>query len=110
MSLHYILMSKIVINSIEFKIHPVYDLYAADENGNIILFIKRVPHKGNDNSLQLNVRKHKQNGCKCYYIHWFIWEYYNGLIPDSKVIDHINDIKDDNRLCNIQLMTPQQNS
>ena len=30
-------------------------------------------------------------------------------IPQNKVIDHINDNKKDNRLCNLQLMTEQEN-
>ena len=33
----------------------------------------------------------------------------NGIIPDGKVIDHVNNIKDDNRLSNIQLITQQEN-
>jgi len=33
-------MSKIVINNIEYKIHPVYDLYAASKNGKIIHVVK----------------------------------------------------------------------
>ena len=33
---------------------------------------------------------------------------FNGLIPDGKVIDHINDDKEDNRLCNLQIVTHQQ--
>ena len=56
------------------------------------------------------VRRHGQKGQKAYFVHRFIWECFNGLITDGKVIDHINDIKDDNRLCNLQMMTYQQNS
>ena len=51
------------------------------------------------------VRKHGQNGQKGYYVHRFVYECFNGLIPDGKVIDHVNNIKDDNRLCNLQLMS-----
>ena len=32
------------------------------------------------------------------------------MIPEGMVIDHINDDKHDNRLCNLQLMTTQQNN
>ena len=56
-----------------------------------------------------NVRKHGQNGQKGYIVHRFIWECFNGIIPDGKVIDHVNNIKDDNRLCNLQLMTRKEN-
>ena len=46
---------------------------------------------------------------KTYFIHRFVWECFNGDIPVGKVIDHMNDDKEDNRLCNLQLMTKQQN-
>ena len=46
---------------------------------------------------------------KTYQIHWFVWECFNGVIPEGKVIDHINNNKEDNRLSNLQLMTPKEN-
>ena len=46
---------------------------------------------------------------KKYYLHRFIWECYNGIIPPGLEIDHKNDIRDDNRLCNLQLVTPSEN-
>lgn len=46
---------------------------------------------------------------KRYYIHRFIWDCFNGFIPDGFVIDHCNDLKDDSRLCILQLMTQQEN-
>ena len=46
---------------------------------------------------------------KTTFVHRFIWECFNGLIPEGKVIDHINNDKKDNRLCNLQIMTQQQN-
>ena len=45
-----------------------------------------------------------------YKAHRFIWECFNGIIPDGKEIDHINNKRDDNRLCNLQLLTPKENS
>lgn len=105
-------MTTITINECIYKIHPIYDLYAGSEDGKIIYIIKRVPHKGNKiNSgyLRVCVRKHGQSGQKKFQVHRFIWECFNGLIPDEKEIDHINNIRDDNRLCNLQLLTHQQN-
>ena len=32
------------------------------------------------------------------------------MIPEGKQIDHSNDVKDDNRLCNLQLLTPSENT
>ena len=105
-------MSNIKINNCVYKVHPVYNLYASDENGNIIHVVKQVPCTGNKRKsgyLFHMVRKHGQNGQKGYYVHRFVYECFNGIIPDGKVIDHVNNIKDDNRLCNIQLMTQQEN-
>ena len=48
-------------------------------------------------------------GAKKYYIHRFVWECFHRLIPDGKVIDHINNNKEDNRLCNLQLITQVRN-
>ena len=86
-------MSNIEINNCVYKVHPVYNLYASDENGNMFCM----------------VRKHGQNGQKGYSVHRFVYECFNGIIPDGKVIDHVNNIKDDNRLCNLQLMSHQGN-
>ena len=57
-----------------------------------------------------SVRKHGQSGQKRYYVHRFVWECFNGVIPEGKVIDHINDVRHDNRLCNLQLLTPSENN
>ena len=104
-------MSNIEINNCVYKVHPVYNLYASDENGNIIHLVKQVPSIGRKHIsgyLVCTVRKHGQ---KNYLVHTcrFAYECFNGIIPDGKVIDHVNNIKDDNRLCNLQLMSHQEN-
>lgn len=43
-------------------------------------------------------------------VHRIIWISVNGIIPNGYVIDHINNNKKDNRIDNLQLLTPQQNS
>ena len=105
-------MSKIEINQCVYNVHPVYDLYASDENGNIIHIIKKVPTKGvkkHNGYMHCGVRKHAQPSYTTYNVHRFVWECFNGVIPEGKVIDHINDDKEDNRLSNLQLMTPKEN-
>ena len=104
-------MSKIEINKCVYNVHPVYDLYAADDQGNVINIIKKIPHKGIKNHigyLMVSVRKYggRQKACQ---VHRFVYECHNGIIPEDKVIDHINNNKEDNRLCNLQLITQQQN-
>ena len=105
-------MTTITINKCVYNIHPVYDLYAGSKDGNVINIIKRVSQKGrkiNCGYLLCTVRKYGQSGQKTYQVHRFIWECFNGIIPDGKVIDHINNNKDDNQLCNLQLITQQEN-
>lgn len=105
-------MSKNEINEYVYHIHPVYDLYAANENGCIINVIRRVPietTKNNRGYLLCGVRKHAQKGYETCLTHRFIWECFNGLITDNEVIDHINNVEDDNRLCNLQLVTQSEN-
>ncbi len=43
------------------------------------------------------------------YAHRLVWEAFNGKIPEGMEIDHINTIRDDNRLCNLRLVTPKEN-
>jgi hypothetical protein len=43
-------------------------------------------------------------------IHRVVYETFVGPIPEGFVVDHINDIKDDNRLENLQLLTPKENT
>ena len=58
--------------------------------------------------MQCSIRKHggKQ---KVYFVHRFVWECFNDLIPKGKRIYHINDNNEDNRLSNLQIMTQEQN-
>jgi hypothetical protein len=46
---------------------------------------------------------------KIYCAHRLAWLYEFGIIPD-RPIDHINHIRDDNRISNIRLVSPQGNS
>ena len=43
-------------------------------------------------------------------LHRIVWIAANGVVPDGYVIDHINNDKTDNRLANLQLLTPSDNS
>lgn len=48
------------------------------------------------------------NGSK-YYVHRVIWEIIHGEIPKGMEIDHINHIKDDNRIENLRLVIHRDN-
>ena len=42
-------------------------------------------------------------------VHRLVWTAFNGPIPTELQINHINEVKSDNRLVNLDLMTPKQN-
>ena len=43
-------------------------------------------------------------------VHRIIWEMFNGPIPDGMEIDHINRIRDDNRIENLRLVNKSLNA
>ena len=44
------------------------------------------------------------------YCHHFVYETLKGKIPKGKIINHINEIKNDNRIENLELVTKSENS
>lgn len=47
--------------------------------------------------------------CKTIKVHRLVYETFVCKIPDGMQIDHINTIKDDNRLENLRIVTPKEN-
>ena len=52
---------------------------------------------------------YKNSKVRFYLVHRFVWEAFNGQIPEGYEVNHINEIKSDNRLENLNLMTHKEN-
>ena len=98
-------------NANDFWTHPFYDRYEANREGIVrhVVNKKNIGTLSNTGYLKIIVSDH-QGIRKDYRKHRFIFECFYGKINDAKlVVDHINNIKTDNRLQNLQLITHSQN-
>lgn len=84
--------------------------YKADELGNVYNENGQLI-KANDNGCGYLIFSKYQNGKrKSEKVHRFVWEYFNGEIPEGYQIDHINHIPYDNRLDNLRIVKPHINT
>lgn len=58
--------------------------------------------------LRINLRKNKIQ--KSFLVHRLVYETFNGEIPKDMQVNHINEIKTDNSVWNLNLMTPKENT
>lgn len=65
------------------------------------------PFKTGGGYLQVGLWKDGKG--KLYKVHRLVWEAFNGPIPEGMQVNHINEDKTDNRLENLNLMTPKEN-
>ena len=103
-------MVKLTINEIDYYTHPIYDANAGSADGNVINICEKKLLKGNKSYSgysYVSVSKYSIFGpseSRGYLIHRFVWECFNDAIEEGQEIIHINDNKEDNRLCNLQLI------
>ncbi len=94
----------------EFQPHPIFDLYEANDRG-IIRHRRTKKVIGTMNNmgyLMVGVRGTSTDQVH-YLSHRFVYEVFCGLIPKQLVINHVNNVKTDNRLENLKLVTQQEN-
>ena len=105
-------MEKYILkNGKKFFIHPVYKKYAANEEGEIIHYKLGKPRKGiiNQNGYFKISIYLERNRNKSYFSHRFVFECFYGLIEKNKQINHINSIRSDNRIKNLEVVTASEN-
>ena len=103
---------RVIINGKKFYKHPVFSNYAANKNGKVINVktgrIIRMVDNGTG-YLRFVICDKKLERPKAYLHHRFVFEVFNGKIPPHLEIDHLNNLKSDNRIKNLQLLTHKQN-
>ena len=91
----------------------MFNRYAANKNGDILSLktekiLKMKKNRGGYLGFVISDKKLEKP--KDYLQHRFVYEVFKGQIPRCKQVDHINNVKSDNRIKNLQLLTPQKNS
>ena len=65
------------------------------------------PHLINGGYQQVRLTKDKKR--YCFLVHRLVYETFVGVIPEGMQVNHINEIKTDNSVWNLNLMTNQEN-
>ena len=103
---------RVIFDGKKFYKHPVFDNYAANKNGDILsLKSEKIIKMGKNNCgyLYFSIYNKKLIKRISYSQHRFVYEVFKGPIPKFLEVDHINNIKTDNRIKNLQLLSPIQN-
>ena len=88
-------------------------LYEVSNLGNIKSFYKRTGVVKNIKPCLArgykSIQLCKNKEAKHHLVHRLVWEAFNGPIPPNMQVNHINEDKTDNRLVNLNLMSPKEN-
>lgn len=79
------------------------------ENGCLISVKERILKPSINHKGYYRIQLCKQSIVKTYQVHRLVWEAFNGSITEGLQVNHINEIKTDNRLENLNLMTAKEN-
>lgn len=90
-----------------------YNGYFAGEDGFIYStksgeLRKLIPHDNGKGYMTVGLRRNDGKICRKR-VHRLVWEAFNGQIPDGMEVNHVNEVRDDNRLVNLQILTHRQN-
>ena len=99
-------MGTISIKGRTYYCHPIYNKYAVNGFSPIIDVVKKENYFGVEIYDGYSfVKMGKEN----YPLHNFVWECFNGIIPEGKVVVHIDGNKRNNVISNLDLTTPNEN-
>ena len=109
----YKIKQRVIFDGVKYYKHPVFSNYAANKNGKILsLKTKNILKMAKDSGgyFKFIIYSKKLEKPINYSHHRFVYEVFKGPIPKCLQVDHINEIKSDNRIKNLQLLTPRQNN
>ena len=89
-----------------------YSNYEVFEDGRIWSYKKKrfMKPKTNNSGYQLVFLSNEEEKMKGYLVHRIVYETFSGSpIPEGMQVNHINEIKTDNRFENLNLMAPKEN-
>ena len=104
---------RVIFEGKKYYKHLVFNNYAARKNGDILslktkIILKMV--KGNEGYLVFSLYDEKLGKKRINYLqHRFVYEVFRGPISKCFEIDHISEVKTDNRIKNLQILTHKQN-
>ena len=105
-------MTAFQFQNIWFFKNPNYKNYLASKCGQI-LSLKRKEKKilklGVDSIGYLFFVLYENNSQKNYRVSRYVYECFKGNIPDGKVVDHIDNNKNNNTIMNLQLLSSKEN-
>lgn len=86
-------------------------LYAITEDGRVWSYLSNKWLKpGINSSGYYYVHLRKDGQTHGFFIHRLVYSTFKGEIPSNMQVDHINNLKGDNRLENLQVLSPIENS
>lgn len=98
--------NEIDINGLKFRIHPVYNQYAASRCGKYIDINSEAIMLGTPakSGLLCSIRAVNEKKYKRMTLQRFVYECYIGIVPNDMKIVHIDDDTLNNRLSNLHMM------
>lgn len=88
------------------------DKYVKSKNGSMQFRKGKliIPHIPNKKAPHYQIQLWKNGAYKYFYIHQLVYIAFVGQIPEGMQVNHLNENGIDNRLENLNLMTPKENS
>lgn len=97
-------MSIIRVNNVEYKIHPIFDLFGVDNNGNIINICTKKAAEHNQETNDVKVKSFDMPKFRQYNKLVFVWESNKGMMSKGDTVCRINEEQANDGIQNLRLV------